>query len=152
MIERAKNTDLDELVSLWQEISLNEFSSYIGIDNVNYFIESGELKSETERLLDTTYVLRKSGEIIGFIVLIENLIELLIVRPKYQNRFVGGKLYRFALDHISKNYPSVNVECFENNMRINSILKRLGFKLTESYKDDMGFITNKYIRDYGANN
>lgn len=144
MIERAKDTDLDELVLLWQDISIYEFSKYIGLENVNYFIDSGELRNETQRLLETTFVLREEGIIVGFIVLIDNLIELLIVRSSHQNRFVGGKLYRFVLKQLAEKYNTVHVECFEENKRTNSILKRMGYRLINTYRDEMGFVTNQY--------
>jgi ribosomal protein S18 acetylase RimI-like enzyme len=143
LIRKAEKPDLNSIVAIWTEISLNEFSRYIGRENVEHFIDSGELKNECERLLSNTYVLTRDSIIKGYVVIIEDLIELLVVRPEFQNAFAGKRLYDFAVNKIGESFDCVRVECFEDNARVNSILKRLGYDKDGNYRDEMGFITNR---------
>lgn len=143
MIDRAKPADLPQIAAIWKEVSINEFSDYIGENNVKAFIESGELENECRKHLDSTFVVTKNKVVAGFVVILGNLIELLIVRPEHQNQFVGKRLYEFALFKIRENYSEVGVECFAKNLRANSILRRLGYRLDSTYQDEMGFTTNK---------
>lgn len=146
MIEPLKIEDIPQIVDLWEEISLNEFSDYIGAKNVECFIESGELEKECKRHLDKTYVFKTNKLVVGFIVVLENLIELLIIKKEFQKQGVGKQLYNYAIGLIKENYSRVKVECFENNLRVNSILKKSGFRFESKYKDEMGFITNTYSK------
>ncbi|WP_432799864.1 GNAT family N-acetyltransferase [Poriferisphaera sp. WC338] len=146
MIHAATENDLSEIVSLWEAISLHEFSAYIGHENVKYFIESGELSRESKRYLDCTYVCKRRDCFLGYVVVIGDLIELLVVMPEYQNAMTGKRLYDHALKLIRQRHRKVRVECFSNNQRANSILKRLGYDFDGSYQDDIGFMTNKYSK------
>ena len=150
MIELATKDDVQELVSIWIDISRKEFSQQIGSEAIEYFIESGEMEQETLKLIADTYVYRKNGCVAGFVVLIDNLIELVLVRTEFQNSVIGSRLYRFALKRICKEHGHVRAECFANNERANSILTRLRFTFDGSYEDDMGFVTNTYSKQCPA--
>lgn len=126
---------------MWTEISKREFASYIGEDAIEQFVESGELASECRRLLAQTWVCSVDNALAGFVVVIDDLIELLLVGREFQNRLVGKRLYKRAEDEISKGHDIMRVECFLNNARIAKILKRLGFHEDRTYQDEMGFMT-----------
>ncbi len=147
MIEQASNDDIAAIVALWTKVSLADFARHIGNDNIHSFIESGELASESERLLSSTYVLKDDKGLAGFVVILGDLIELLIVRPESQNKLVGKQLYKFAIGKIREEHCRVRAECFEKNERANSMLQRLGYKSDGSYIDDMGFVTNRYSKE-----
>jgi hypothetical protein len=147
LIRKADKRDLNEIVAIWTEISLNEFSRYIGRANVKHFIDSGELKNESKRLLSNTYVLTQDRIIKGYVVIIEDLIELLVVKPDFQNTLAGKRLYDFAVNKIGESFDSVRVECFDGNAKVNSILERLGYNKDGSYRDELGFTTNRLYKE-----
>lgn len=140
-IKAASPADLQRLTRLWSDISRQEFSAYIGQENIDFFINSGELAEETERLLDNTFICERQGELAGFVVIIGDLIELLIVSPAYQNKLVGKQLYNFSSHKIYQQHSRIRVECFATNHRIRPILSRLGFQETGRYFDELGFET-----------
>ena len=148
MIEKALEKDLIEIIKMWTEVSIKEFVNYIGKENIIHFIESGELEKESRQLLDKTFVFRKDNSVYGFVVIIDNLIELMVVKQEYQNKLIGKKLFDFAIDKIKSRYKELKIECFEKNKRVNSICQRLNFRFQNSYKDiDMGFVTNVYTKE-----
>ncbi len=77
---------------------------------------------------------------------IDDLIELLIVSPTFQNKRVGKQLYNFAIHKIRQNHLHVKVECFAKNIRVLPTLQHLGFQETGRYFDDTGFETVQFIR------
>lgn len=144
LLRKAVEKDLPDVIELWTEISEREFARYIGHDTVRQFISSGALAAECRDLLDQTTICTVDGAIAGLVVVIDDLIELLLVRQSWQNRFIGKRLYDHARSEICGNgFGRLRVECFRDNSRIVPILQRLGFRTDESYLDDMGFITQK---------
>lgn len=144
MITRAQESDLNEIIMIWEETSREDFARQIGTANIEYFIESGELSRESKFFLRNTYVLRDNGIIAGFVVILGNLIELLIVDQEYRNTLCAQKLYKHALKVISRKHDHVRAECFELNDKANSMLQRLGYDLKNTYLDNLGFLTNIY--------
>jgi len=146
MIVKAKTEDISDIVMLWERVSLKEFSNYIGKENIEFFIQNDELLNEITHLHNNIYVFKLNKKIVGFVILIDNLIELLIVSPEDQNGLIGKKLYLFAINKIFSKYDTVIAECFNENKKVNSLLQRLGFIFVKSYQEEMGFITNQYIK------
>lgn len=144
LLRRAAQEDLADIVQLWIEISRAEFAAYIGPETVEQFISSGELAAESRRILPQTTICTDDGQLAGIVVVIDDLIELLLVRQSFQNRFVGKRLYDHARSEVCGNgFRQLRAECFRSNSRITSILQRLGFRTDGSYRDDMGFTTLK---------
>ena len=146
MIRPALPSDIPVLVALWEQISLDEFAAQIGRDNVLGFINSGALKEDTEDQIGSTYVAERGGEICGFVVILGELIELLLVAPQRRSGFVAKALYSFAIRQIAQDHRQVRAECFEKNAKANSLLQRLGFAEELRYPDDLGFTTVRYVK------
>lgn len=143
-IRKASAQDIPELVAIWTEISQRDFARQIGTEHTQTFIDNGSLQEETTDLIDQTFVATKNAQTLGFVVILSDLIELLLVRPDVQSGLVGKHLYLFAKTQIARAHNQVRAECFAANTRAISMLERLGFECTGSYVEDMGFKTNQY--------
>ena len=86
MIDSARPEDLDTITDMWMDVSRQEFVQYLGQDVIEFFIESGELRDEVESNADSTFVYREQENVLGFVVLQDDLIELMVVRPDCQNQ------------------------------------------------------------------
>jgi len=144
MIEAAQSQDLDDIASMWMDVSRQEFVHYLGQDVIEFFIESGELREEVACCADSTYVYRDDGKLLGFVVLQEDLIELMIVRADCQNQNIGKQLYEFSVNLISKVHRQVRAECIEQDQKTNSLLESQGFDFIGRYEDEMGFMRRQY--------
>ncbi|MDR1007350.1 MAG: GNAT family N-acetyltransferase [Campylobacteraceae bacterium] len=77
----------------------------------------------------------EKGEILGFIGIFENKIEMLFVSPKYFGKGVGGALADFAINSIGTNEVDVN----EQNDKARRFYEHKGFKVvSRSDKDAQG--------------
>lgn len=144
MITLAQAQDLDQITAMWMEVSRQEFVQYLGQDIIEFFIESGELREEVECCADSTYVYRDDDRIAGFVVLQEDLIELMVVRPDCQNQTIGRQLYEFSVETISTHYRQVRAECLEMDQKTSRLLASQGFDFIGRYEDEMGFTRRQY--------
>ena len=144
MIELAGAQDLDDIASMWMEVSRQEFVHYLGQDVIEFFIESGELREEVECCADSTYVFRDKNQLVGFVVLQDDLIELMIVRPDYQNQSIGRQLYEFSIKTIAQEFHQVRAECLELDDKTNRLLEAQSFEFIGRYEDEMGMVRRQY--------
>jgi ribosomal protein S18 acetylase RimI-like enzyme len=146
MIQAAQTQDLDDIAAMWMHVCRQEFVHYLGQDVVEFFIESGELREEVACCSDSTYVYREDNRVLGFVVLQQDLIELMVVRSDCQNQSIGKQLYEYSIALISKHHRHVRAECSEQDEKSNGLLRNQGFDFIGRYEDEMGFVRRQYSK------
>lgn len=143
MIKRAAADDIEDIIEIWREsVSIGAFT-HLGIDNIQHFFPGTDV--ETVQSQKSTFILQEQQRIIGFVIIIEDLIGLMMVRPGV-SQTAFHKLYGFALMHIANKYDAVRVECYAENSHGNEAITRLGFEFIGSYGGQNGFQTNAYYK------
>lgn len=127
MIRTYKETDLDNLMSIWQQASAlahpfldDEFVKKVTKDMREIYLPNPDAK---------TYVYVKGKEILGFISMIENEIGGLFVKPEHHSKGIGSAL----VNYIKDNYDSLEVEVFKNNKIGRAFYDKYGFKKVKEY-------------------
>lgn len=144
MIIAAQAQDLDQITEMWMDVSRKEFVQFLGQDVIEFFIEHNDLREEVECCSDTTYVYKQEEQVLGFVVLAEDLIELLVVRPECQNQNIGKQLYDYSISLVAQQFHQVRAECIEQDEKANKLLSARGFEYIGHYEDEMGFTRRQY--------
>ncbi len=91
MIRKSKKEDLNKLIKLWYEISL-ETHDFI---DKEYWQEKREDMAQKYIPASDTYVIEENNEIMGFISMVDNYLAAIFIDKKYQNKSFGKKLIDF---------------------------------------------------------
>jgi ribosomal protein S18 acetylase RimI-like enzyme len=145
--EKADNKHLVELVGLYNVCKENLLQKKIlqwGTWGNNY---PGKEYLEASVNAKELFVLKKSDEIVGAVVLNENqakaweninwnkncgkvlVVHALIIDPRHQGKGLGGKLLSFCEDFACKNsYKSIRLDSFRKNEIANKLYLNHGYK------------------------
>ena len=125
MIRKYTQEEIPKLLEVWEAAALiaHPFLS-------NEFHEMVKKAMRDMYLPDSdTWVYEKSGNIIGFIAMINNEIGGLFVDPNQQSKGVGTAL----VDYMQKFHKTLEVEVFEENKIGRPFYKKYGFKVIKEY-------------------
>ncbi len=128
MIRKSRQSDIDEIVSIWLEASIqahdfidSEFWKSKVKDMKEVYIPSGE-----------TYVLEQEGVIKGFISLSDETLAAIFVAPDSQGKGFGSRLMRKARDIRD----SMNLTVYKDNVKSIEFYKKCGFKIEHEQIDE----------------
>ncbi|WP_236096399.1 glutamine-hydrolyzing GMP synthase [Helicobacter sp. MIT 11-5569] len=125
---------LDKLMALWEDSARQ----------THHFLQEKDfpaLRQELKVGLQNCQILiaRKQSEILGFIGVAKNYIEMLFVAPNVFKNGVGKALINQALKQFFKNAPIIKVDCNEQNPQALGFYQHLGFEvIAKSPKDSAG--------------
>lgn len=71
-IRKAKANDIGLLKSLAKRVISHNYAPFLGIDNVNMFIASGQSDKEIEDGIDNCFVMLKANHIVGFAIIYDS--------------------------------------------------------------------------------
>jgi putative acetyltransferase len=132
MIRTYRDTDLDDVVTIWYEASKIAHS----------FISEETLAVHKDAVIHTyipmakTWVAEEYGTIVGFISLLENMVGGLFVSPKSQGKGYGTQLIEYART-IRGN---LLVEVYKENLKARKFYEKCGFVLIgERLDENTGF-------------
>lgn len=120
MIRKMKKSEVDTLVSLWFDASV-QAHSFIAED----FWQSQMLAmKETYLPSCDTYIYEKEGTILGFISYHQGFVPALFVSNRVQSQGIGRKL----LDFIKQQHHQLQLAVYAQNLRAHSFYQAQGFK------------------------
>jgi putative acetyltransferase len=127
MIRKFKTSDLVDIMKIWLE------SNIMAHDFINesYWKENYEMVKEILPKA-TLFVYEDSGNIQGFVGLVDNYIAGIFVEKEKQSKGIGKSL----LNYIKEKYPSLSLKVYKNNIRAVKFYKRENFVIREEEIDE----------------
>ena len=120
MIRKYESKDLKQLLDVWFEAS----------QIAHAFLTSDFFEQERKNIqhqylpVAETWVYEESGEVVGFIAMIDDEIGGIFVNPKQQRRGIG----RALIEHVRSSRDQLEVEVFEANEIGRAFYDGFGFK------------------------
>lgn len=127
MIRAYKETDLDNLMNIWQQASAlaHPFLDVSFVENITKAMREIYIPNPDAK----TYVYEKNDKIFGFISMLENEVAGLFVSPKYHSKGIGSAL----VNSVKDNHINLEVEVFKNNKIGRAFYDKYGFKKTKEF-------------------
>ena len=141
-IKIATINDLPQIQQLAKQVMSDCYRSYLGDKMVDWFIESGGIDEELAANLENCSILCNKQEGIGFSLIQQHTIQLIMVATHFQRKGYGSLLLNHCESILSKQkYHTIQVETFRNNTQATSFFKKNGWEIIyESEKDIFGFV------------
>jgi ribosomal protein S18 acetylase RimI-like enzyme len=85
------------------------------------------------------FILLENNEIVGSVQLCENILDVLFVNPKYQNKGYGKKLLHYAINRMQEaEIEDITLYVADLNTKAIQLYLNNGFKCTKSIWDNWG--------------
>lgn len=140
-IRKSETQDLEQLKALSRKTISICYPCFMGNEMVSDYINSGASDEEIEKHSENTYVAIKADVILGYVVIIGDLVHIMMVDPSQQRTGVGSQLLEFAENSIRENGSIPTLETFESNTQAVNFYLKNGWKITQKEKDsDFDFV------------
>ena len=129
MIRNVKNDDIDIVMELWKESTM-EAQNFIPDE---YWLENYDNVKNNYLPNSDTYVYEEDGEIKGFVSLIENIfIGGLFLKVDCQRKGIGSKI----IDFLKADHDKLQLAVYDRNVRAMNFYLKSGFKITNTEIDE----------------
>jgi ribosomal protein S18 acetylase RimI-like enzyme len=122
--------DLPFVLDISKDIILNTYVSFLGKDAVTDYIKSRLYENEIIPNIQNCIVMKHGEIVIGFSILLENKLHLIMIDRKHQNQKLGTKL----LNHVEKilftEYSIIELQSFADNTIANTFYEKNGWLKT----------------------
>ncbi|MDR0579663.1 MAG: GNAT family N-acetyltransferase [Campylobacteraceae bacterium] len=121
-------TEYEKIIFIWEK-SVKATHHFLSDDDIL------EIKADVIKYLPRLKVYaykNANGEMLGFIAIDKNKIEMLFVSPEYFGKGIGGALVDFALKDMHVDEVDVN----EQNANAREFYEHMGFKVTARLEKD----------------
>ncbi|MEP2935181.1 MAG: GNAT family N-acetyltransferase [Gilvibacter sp.] len=128
MIREYQEKDLSQIIAIWHEAQsiAHPFLQPEFVEEVKGMMQHQFIPNAK------TWVFQTNEELIGFIAMMQNEIGGLFVKPKEQQKGVGGML----LAYVSKFHERLEVEVFDKNNIGKPFYIKHGFVMSSEYVHD----------------
>jgi putative acetyltransferase len=119
-IDIVEKTEFNKLVEVWEK-SVRATHHFLDEKDIEHF--KPLILNEYLHLVDLRCVRNAAGEIIGFIGVHENKVEMLFIEPEARGKGIGKQLLEYAKDELGTTKVDVN----EDNHQAIGFYERMGF-------------------------
>jgi putative acetyltransferase len=145
IFEKLQNDELPVLINIAKYIIQNYYVTFLDKNVVNEFINSEQYKSEITDNVENCVIMKFKGKNIGFSIILENKIHLIMVDMKYQNKNHGTALLKFIENELFKKYSKIELQSFAKNIIANNFYIKNGWKVIEEINMN-GILLYKYCK------
>lgn len=141
-IRQANLSDAHSLKELSKHAISACYTSFMGEGMVNGYLSSGASDDEIDKHIGNTFVAEDdSKSAIGYVVVIDDLIHIMMVSPAQQRKGIGAMLLSFAEAEILSNHLKPTLETFEANTQAMNFYLKNGWTISRKESDpDFGFV------------
>ncbi|GKX28286.1 GNAT family N-acetyltransferase [Vallitalea longa] len=140
----AVTTDLQEIKKLAGEVVINNYTRFMGIDITKNYVDSGQSDKEIEDDIDNMVVAEHDGNILGIVVVIDDLLHLLMVKHSHQGLGIGSSLLELAEKRMFTKYDTITLQTFEGNIPTVEFYEKHGWIIVR--KDYMDMIDGNMLK------
>ena len=120
-IDKVNKTEFPQIVNVW-EASVRATHHFLQEEDIEYF--KPLILNEYLNAVELRCIRDKSKEIIGFLGVAEQNLEMLFIHPKYIGKRIGSTLLKYSIDKLNVNKVDVN----EQNEQAVEFYKHCGFE------------------------
>ena len=127
-IRKIRDDDIPEVVDIWYEASI-QAHSFISTD---YWEANKTLMKSKYIPMSETYLATNGQAILGFVALMDEYLAAIFVRPKSQEKGIGG----FLLDYVKNIRRNLQLKVYCKNKKSIEFYKNRGFSVISESKDE----------------
>ncbi|RBQ29099.1 GNAT family N-acetyltransferase [Aliarcobacter vitoriensis] len=129
MIIKAKENEYKNLTEIWED-SVRATHNFLNESDINFF--RPKILNEYLYAVQVYVYKDELGNILGFIGIDENKVEMLFIKSKYFKNGIGKKL----LQYVIKNHDINEVDVNEQNLNAVNFYKYMGFEFVNRSETD----------------
>ena len=129
---KATPSDAPMLKEISAQVIRTNYTSFLGADAVDDFIKSGLADKEIDDGIDSCTVMVNETVILGFAILHDDLLHLIMVDVPYQGSGYGRMLLTKLEDHLFETYPTIHLQTFEDNTNAVQFYLKNNWVITKS--------------------
>jgi len=107
------------------------YRSFLGDEPVAAFIDSCAVDKYVDENIESCSVILSDGNVAGYAVTKDNLIDLMMIDDDFHRRGLGTKILEYCEEMLFKNYDELVLESFEENHKANNFYKKNGWTETK---------------------
>jgi len=130
-IRKATVSDIEVLKDLSKKTINANYRSFLGDEPVAAFIDSGAVDKYVDENIESCSVILSDGNVAGYAVTKDNLIDLMMIDDDFHRRGLGTKILEYCEEMLFKNYDELVLESFEENHKANNFYKKNGWTETK---------------------
>ncbi|MCH7409257.1 GNAT family N-acetyltransferase [Belliella sp. DSM 111904] len=130
-IKPFESTDQEQIIKVWEKsvLATHDFLRHEDFEEIKALVKTIDF-NQLEM-----FCLKRNLELVGFMGIAEQKIEMLFLSPEHIGKGHGKQLVQFAISELNANKVDVN----EQNHKALKFYEKLGFKTYDrSEKDDQG--------------
>lgn len=128
-IKPYTNEFRDQIIAVWEK-SVRATHDFVKGEDIDYF--KSVVLTIDFTLFDVYCAINLAGEVIGFIGVADQKVEMLFLDPTYIGKGVGKQLMEFALENLNVTGVDVN----EQNRNAVAFYEKFGFKTYDRTEKD----------------
>ncbi len=128
MIRKSNKQDIDKIVELWYEVSLE---AHDFVDKEYWESAKKDMREQYIPMSDT-YIIEEDKELIGFISMVDSYLAAIFIDSKFQSKGYGKEL----LDYVKKHKEYIELKVFQKNVVAYKFYSRNGFIIEKELVDD----------------
>ncbi len=143
-IRKATKSDIEVLKDLSKKTINANYRPFLGDEPVAAFVDSGAVDQYVDENIESCSVILSEGNVAGYAVTKDNLIDLMMIDDDFHRHGLGTKLLEYCEEMLFKNYDELILESFEENHKANDFYKKNGWTETKRRFDKSSGV-NKVI-------
>jgi len=135
-IRKASISDSDTLKRIARRTIDANYRSFLTDEGVDWFLKSGSDQYVEENIANC-WVILDDGQVIGFSVCKENLIDLMMIDHEFHRQGYGTTLLNHCEQQLFETFKEIKLDSFEGNEKANSFYRKYGWSEIHKNFDKM---------------
>jgi RimJ/RimL family protein N-acetyltransferase len=135
-IIKLNKNNLLSVLEIARDIIQNNYSSFLGKDTVVNYIKSGLCDKEITDNMDNCWIMKNDEDYIGFSILIDNKIHLMMINRKHQKQKYGSSLLQIMEDLLFEKFEVIELKSFARNVMANNFYEKNNWQKTDEIEDN----------------
>jgi ribosomal protein S18 acetylase RimI-like enzyme len=127
-VRSAEAADVGGLIALSRRTICASYRPFLGDEAVDAFLGSGAVEQYVTENLGRCTVLVREGQVVGYAVCRDDLIDLLMIDQGVQRQGLGTELLAHVEGSLFRSYGALRLESFEGNRPANAFYQKHGWR------------------------
>ena len=135
LVRKAVPSDVGPLIALSRRTISASYRPFLGDEAVDAFIGGDAVDQYVKENVARCSVILSEGEVVGYAVCRDNLIDLLMIDHAAHRRGLGTRLLAWLEEMLFQSYSELRLESFEGNQSANAFYRKHGWLEVSRYFD-----------------
>lgn len=146
---KADKKDAPTLKDIARRVVVTNYAPFLGEEMAKEFIASGASDAEIDDGLDNTIILEVGGQIVGFSLIKEDLLHLLMVDVPAQRHGYGQQLLQYAEGLLCQANSRIRLQTFKENTAAVTFYMKSGWRIvSEHWVPELGMVMLHMDKSY----